>query len=172
MGAPKGNRNAVGHGRPPKHYTDEQLEELGQKLVDWTKSEEFKKAVHICEFYLNHTDINPIMWKMICTRDCFRAYYNIAQKRMAIQILKNKDMHHSFVHRYLCFYDRDLHEFEEETKDREAARKKEEQDRFQNLTEHMEKLTQFFSKNLSENQKTPLGIETSSDKEDLESRSA
>ena len=123
MGAPIGNQNGKGHGRPPTYQSKEEAIQLGKDLVEWIKSEEFKKAVHLSDFYLYKKDLGPKEWEAIIKRDYFRCYYEKALIAMSTQIMKNRDLAQSYGGRFLAMYEKDLHRFEEENRDRESARR-------------------------------------------------
>jgi len=119
--APKGNKNAVGNGRPPKEgYTDGELILLGTELLAWMKAcDEDKKCdvVHLSEWYSEIKDICPKYWKdSICKRPCFSAYYEKAMKWMGKRILKNKKLAPSYGNRFLPIYFREINESEWESR--------------------------------------------------------
>ena len=146
MGAPLGNKHGVGHGRPPEPHnlTKEQLHELGRELLDWAHSEEFKDAVHLDEFAIIKKKLTWKQWKAIFQRDSFREYYETAQKMMSFNLLRNKDMHDAMGNRYLCFYDRQLRDFEKEVKKEDVEIKLKDPSQFANLGVELARMNDFF----------------------------
>lgn len=117
MGAPPGNQNAVGSGRPPnKGFSDIEVISLGKELVQWVKTNLYNpKIVHINQFYIVEKDITPSQWKSLCNdRDCFLPYYEQARVLMATKIMTNKSLSESYGNRYLDMYDHNLRAHERE----------------------------------------------------------
>lgn len=119
--APKGNKNGVGHGRPPKEgYSEQEVIALGEELLAWMRACDANKdcdVVHLSEFYCEIKDIVPSYWdKCITKRACFSGYYEKALRWMGKRLLKNKNLPTSYGNRFLPIYYKEVHdiEFEQE----------------------------------------------------------
>ena len=114
--APKGNKYAVGHGRPPNPgFSDEEIVKLGEELLQWCKdNEENEKIVHLSQFYLKVKDIGPTQWDNLSERACFHGYYEKAINWMAAKVMTNKRLSESYGNRYISMYDKKLHKHEKE----------------------------------------------------------
>ena len=80
-GAPKGNQNAVGYGRPPnKGYSDEELILLGNEMLVWMEKNDKadSEIVHLSEWYRRVKKIPRNQWNSITQRGCFLDYYEQA----------------------------------------------------------------------------------------------
>lgn len=127
-GAPLGNKNAVGHGRPPT-FSDEKVIEMGEHLLTWMKETDKAEdwtVVHLSQWYSEKQGISSSQWKNLTDRDCFRSYWEKARDWMGKRIMQNPKLAPSYGNRFLAMYCKDLHTFEEAVKDREAERKKRE----------------------------------------------
>lgn len=131
-GAPLGNKNAVGHGRPPNPgFSDPELIQLGEDLLNWIKEEDEKKSdiVHLSEFYSEIKEIPYSQWASICQRPCFLRYYERARDWMGKRILKNKELPTAYGSRFLGIYFKDINQHEREQAehkiDYELAKKQE-----------------------------------------------
>ena len=117
MGAPLGNKSAVGHGRPPK-YSNEQVIQIGKDLLKWCDDQDKdpkSKIVHLSEFYVKEKDICRSDWWHICERDCFRAYYEKASDWMGKRIIKSDYIPVAYGSRFLSMYFADLRMHEKDT---------------------------------------------------------
>jgi len=118
MAAPKGNKNAVGHGRPPAPgFEDENVIKLGEELLDWMRACDADKkcdVVHLSEFYSEIKGIAPSQWDSLTHRSCFHCYYERAKKWMGKRIMKNKNLSPTYGSRFLGIYCKEVteHEFE------------------------------------------------------------
>jgi hypothetical protein len=122
--APKGNKNAVGHGRPPNEgYSDEELVKLGEELLQWMADCDANKhcdVVHLSEWYSEIKGIVPSYWEKCLTRRlCFSGYYDKAMKWMGKRLLKNKKLAPSYGNRFLGIYFKEIpaHEWEQKQKE-------------------------------------------------------
>ncbi len=118
MAAPKGNKNGVGHGRPPNEgFDDDSLAELGKELIAWTKEMDAKKQkiVHLSDWYAEIKEISRTQWDSIIRRDSFIGYYERASLWMGRRILKG-GIETSYGNRFLTIYFKELREHEREKK--------------------------------------------------------
>src|SRR5690348_12239054 len=101
----RGNKNGVGHGRPPNEgQSTEELIQLGKDLMQWMKEQDANpksNVVHLSEFYSEVKDLSPSQWDAIRKRDCFLQYYEKAIIWMGKRTLKNKDLSPSYGNRFL-----------------------------------------------------------------------
>ncbi len=116
-GAPKGNNNGVGYGRPPNPgYTNDEVIVLGEELITWMKKvdEEGFEVVHLSEWYSGVRGIPRTQWKSIIQRDCFLPYYERAIIWIGVKILKNKHLPTAYGSRFLGIYFSEVREYERE----------------------------------------------------------
>jgi hypothetical protein len=117
-GAPKGNQNAVGYGRPPNPgYSDEEVLRLGKELISWMiqcDKDPNCDIVHLSEWYSEIKNMPRSQWQAICVRACFLPYYERAKEWMGKRILKNKDLPTAYGSRFLGIYFSDIREHERE----------------------------------------------------------
>lgn len=122
MGAPKGNKNGVGHGRPPRvGFSNEEIIVLGKELLDWCKRCDVDKTevVHLSEWYSEIKEISYSYWRELGQRIEFAPYYERAMLWMGKRILKNKKLAQSYGNRFLGIYFKEIREMEWENKKRE-----------------------------------------------------
>lgn len=115
VGAPLGNQNAKGHGKPPNpNYTDDDLHRLGEEFVSWMKhiDRDGVAVVHLSEWYSEIKEIPRSQWQSICNRDCFRDYYDRARLWMGRKLLKNKDLPQAYGSRFIAVYFKEIAEHE------------------------------------------------------------
>jgi len=114
MPAPAGNKNAVGHGRPPNPgYSDEECIQLGEDLLIWMNDNlKAKDIVHMSQFYSQLKGIPRSQWESLCDRSCFHAYYERFRDWIGVKILLNKDMPSSYGNRFLPIYFKQVAEVE------------------------------------------------------------
>lgn len=127
MASPKGNKNAVGHGRPPhEDWPEEQVIALGEELKQWMKKADEEKRIvwHLSEFYSEYKDIARSRWNKITERNCFRDYYEKALSWMGRRTMQNKELPTAYGSRFLGIYNKDVTAHEEALKDAEYERKK------------------------------------------------
>ncbi len=113
-GAPIGNQNAVGHGRPSnKGYSDEELMTLGDEMLAWMDKvdEEGREVVHLSEWY-RKKKISRSQWNSITERGCFLDYYEQAVEWMGCKLLKNKNLPTPYGSRFLGIYFREVRSYE------------------------------------------------------------
>lgn len=106
-GAPLGNQNGVGYGRPPNcGFTNDELLALGEELLLWMgqMDEAAKEIVHLSEWYSEIRQIPRSQWKSIIQRDCFLPYYERALNWMGVRLLKNKSLPTAYGSRFLGIY--------------------------------------------------------------------
>jgi hypothetical protein len=119
MAPAKGNKHAVGYGRPPNPgFADEDLLKLGEELMQWMKMQDDdprSDVVHLSEWYSEIKNISPTQWESICIRKCFNGYYDKARIWMGKRLLKNKDLHQSYGNRFLNIYFKDVKKEERES---------------------------------------------------------
>lgn len=130
-------------GRPPLVIPDEELDSLGEDLLAWLDDEGCESAF-FQDWFFDIKGYSRTDWKGLIKREGFRPYYEIARQKMASNMMKS-DLDKGYVHRYLGKYDDELHEFEEEVKDRDSARKSKENGNFINFPENLAKMQDFFS---------------------------
>ena len=129
-GAPKGNKNAVGYGRPPNPgYTNEDLVVLGEELLQWlrvcdepslTSTGDLKpQVVHLSEWYSQIKGMTRTQWNSLSSRECFRDYYDRAREWMGVKLLRNKDVPQTYGGRFIGIYFKEVKE-----EDREIAHDK------------------------------------------------
>lgn len=111
-------------GRPRIIYPqDDELEALGQEMVDWVKNT--PDALHLSEWYTCVKRIIYKDWKAIIQRDLFLPYYEEALRLMGKKYLqKNSEVEPNIKNRWQRVYFGDLRESEDADLDAEAARKK------------------------------------------------
>lgn len=123
--APKGNKNGVGHGRPPEPgYSNPEVIRLGEKLLAWMKKvdDEQIPVVHLSQWYSRIQNIPKSQWRSIRLRPCFLPYYEKAIEWMGTKILENKELPTAYGSRFLGIYFKDIREHEEEIKEEEMQR--------------------------------------------------
>lgn len=114
-GAPLGNQNGVGHGRPPNEgFSNEELVSLGEDLLAWMRNADEEKAeiVHLSEWYSVLKGIRRSQWKSIIQRDCFLPYYERALDWLGVRLLKNKNLPIAYGHRFLAIYFSEIRDHE------------------------------------------------------------
>lgn len=116
MGAPLGNQNGVGHGRPPnKGYSKEEVIALGEEFLKWMRDQDAdpkSDVVHLSEWYSEIKQIPCSQWESIIVRDCFIGYYERAKKWMGKRTLKNKDLPPSYGNRFIGIYFKEVRDHE------------------------------------------------------------
>lgn len=117
MPAPKGNKNASGKskGAPPKHFSDEQVIEMGKDLIKWLiKNETNDSIVHLSQWYVKEKDMDRDQFDALRHRVEFLHYYKKALDLMGNKILLNKELPTAYGSRYVASYHRDLRLHEKE----------------------------------------------------------
>ena len=133
-------------GRPPKLFSNEQVHALGEDLINWITNEGKGNIQFVRWYFIKHNMLKGD-WKELKQRESFRPYHELAISLMAENVALNEDIPQSYGNRYLCYYDKDLHEFEEENRDRESQRRRvEKQDDGSEAVKKLEVLGEFFSK--------------------------
>jgi len=119
MAFEKGNKLAVGHGRPPNPgFSDEEVIALGEELMRWCEEQdnnEKSDVVHLSEWYSEIKKIAPSQFESLRGRPCFVDYYERAIKWMGKRILKNTKMPSAYGSRFLGIYFREVKEHEMDT---------------------------------------------------------
>ena len=110
----RGNKLAVGKGRPPVVFTDEEVHELGQELTIWVR--ETDQIFHLSEFWGIHKMMMKGDWDALRGRSGFFPYYKDAIELMVLKTMKNKDLSTSYGNRFLAMYSQELREFEREVR--------------------------------------------------------
>lgn len=117
-GAPKGNKNAVGYGRPPEAYQDEDLLQLGKDMRAWMKEKDEKNepVAFLSEFYCLKEHIPRGTWQSLIERSCFAPYYDEAKQWLSSRIIRLNQIKESYGNRILTMYSTDLdnHEWEKQ----------------------------------------------------------
>lgn len=118
-GAPKGNKNGVGHGCPPNEgFADTDLVRLGQELLKWIKLQDSpdskRKIVHLSQWYSEVKDISYSQWKSLIQRDSFIPYYEKAKSWIGTKILENEKFPTSYGNRFLSIYFKEIRDSERE----------------------------------------------------------
>lgn len=111
-------------GRNPETFSNEEVHKLGESLLVWLNGAGKGNIQFVRWYFLEHS-MTKDDWKNLKKRIEFRPYYELALNFITENIILNKDIAQSYGNRYLCYYDKDLLEFEEELKDRDAQRGKE-----------------------------------------------
>ena len=119
FGAPIGNKNAVGHGRPPNPgYSDAEVIQLGEEMLQWIRDCDNNPkcdVVHLSEFYSEIKGIAYSQWKsLINDRSCFLPYYEKAKEWMGKRILKNTNLPTAYGSRFLNIYFKEIRDTERE----------------------------------------------------------
>jgi hypothetical protein len=126
MAPAKGNKHAVGHGRPHiEGWDNDAVIALGEELLKWMKECDegvHDMPVHLSDFYFDIKDMFIHEWKCILQRECFLPYYEKAKLWLSKKILLNKDIQQSYGNRFIGMYNRELHDYEEAKADRQAER--------------------------------------------------
>lgn len=135
----------VKRGRPPILYEREELPPLGEDLLEWVDTDG-KESLMFVEWYHNKHGMFLQDWKELIQRPDFRPYYDIARRKLASNVVKNKDIPQSYGNRYLGMYDRDVHDYEQEVRELEAALKDKKSSDFGELAENLQKMGDFFEK--------------------------
>lgn len=115
MAPPFGNKFALGKGRPPTHYTDEEAIELGEQFLQWMADQDANPdsdVVHLSEWYSEVIGITPAMFQNLTRRECFRSYYERARQWMGKRLMKNKNLQSSYGNRFLGVYFSEIKEHE------------------------------------------------------------
>ncbi len=110
-----GNKHAVGYGRPPVHYTDEQAIELGEKYLKWMRDEDNNpesNIVHLSEWYSEVIGMTPSIYKDLTRRECFAPYHEKAREWMGKRLMKNTKLQSSYGNRFLGIYFSEIKEHE------------------------------------------------------------
>jgi hypothetical protein len=116
-GAPLGNKNGIGYGRPANPgYSNDELIILGNELVDWMEKVDARglEVVHLSEWYSGIKGIPRAQWKSIIQRDCFLPYYERAISWIGVKILKSKQLPTAYGSRFLGIYFSEIREHERE----------------------------------------------------------
>ncbi len=117
MAAPRGNKNAVGKGRPPKEgFSEAEVIALGEEMFKWMDECDLKKTqvVHLSEWYSHIKYIRPCEWDALQKRSCFLPYYERAIKWMGNRLLKNTKLPPVYGSRFLGIYFKDVREHEKQ----------------------------------------------------------
>jgi len=114
-GPPKGNQNAVGHGRPPTPgFDDESCIKLGKELLAWIEEVEKmpddkkNRIIHLSQWYSEIKEITRTQWESIIIRDCFKGYYERAQMWMGTRMMLNPDLPTAYGCRFQKIYFKDV----------------------------------------------------------------
>ena len=114
--APKGNKNGVGHGRPPNPgFEDKDLIRIGEAMLKWLDEPNEKgkpRKVHLSQFYIDVENIAPSQWDSLCHRACFLPYYEKAKKKMGTILLNNDKLPTAYGSRFLGIYFDEVKEHE------------------------------------------------------------
>lgn len=114
MAAPKGNKYAVGsknNGAPrTTSPSDEELEILGQEMIDWVKANE---PIHLSQWYSMIKKMTYEQWKAIIQIKVFLPYYQEALQRVGMKYLDGT-INPSIAQRWQRVYFKDLKEEENE----------------------------------------------------------
>jgi hypothetical protein len=132
-------------GRPPKLFTSEELPSLGEDLLHWVYNEGKENLMFVDWYFVKH-GMTLQDWKELTQRPGFREHYEIARRKLAENVVKNKDIPQSYGNRYLGLYDRDVHDYEKEVKTEEAAIKNKEANDFKELAENLQKMGSFLDR--------------------------
>jgi len=119
IGAPLGNKNAVGHGRPPNPgYSDEEIIQIGKDMLEWIKTVDSSKTkqriVHLSQFYSELKGIPKTQWNHIVERFCFRCYYDQAKDWIGKKIMLDAQLPTAYGSRFLGIYFKEVTDHEEE----------------------------------------------------------
>lgn len=118
MAPAKGNKFAVGHGRPANEgYDDAALKQLGEELLAWMRDADEKQLpiVHLSQWWSKIKKIKRSQWESIIKRECFLGYYDEAILWMGCRILLGAT-ETAYGSRFLAVYFSDLRSHEREKK--------------------------------------------------------
>lgn len=112
-GAPYRNTYAVGYGRPPKYFNEQEVHELGRNLLAWMKDcdKRKEKIVHLSSWYYEHEELTPSEWGALQERPSFSEYYKRAITWVGVRLLKS-DIPAAYVSRFLGIYFKEVREYE------------------------------------------------------------
>lgn len=131
MPAPKGNKNAVGHGcgRPRTVCPDDdELVVLGEELIKWCFEEPVAKKMHITQWWSGEKFIVSNVWDQMRKQVIFRHYYEFALRVLAIKYIDGT-INPAIAQRFLRLYFGDLRANDDELlKLKASLAKKQEQD--------------------------------------------
>lgn len=102
-------------GRPPTKYTDKELIDLGERLLEWMvdcDDDPKINVVHLSEFYCKLEGYGWKEWEGICARSRFQGYYNKARAWILERTLKNQKLPTAYGSRFLGIYSPELREHE------------------------------------------------------------
>ena len=104
-------------GRPPIHFTDEELHVLGEEMLLWMKEHKLDPLfVHLSNWYSEIKEIPRSSWHAIRQRNVFLQYYERAMEFMESKTMINEKLSTAYGSRYLGLYSKDLREHERELK--------------------------------------------------------
>lgn len=115
MAPPKGNKFARGHGRPPEHYTDEEVVLLGERFIQWMEDQDNdpkSDVVHLSEWYSEVIGMAPSQYQNLTRRACFSFYHERACRWMGKRLMKSKHLQASYGNRFLAIYFGEIKEHE------------------------------------------------------------
>lgn len=104
---------AVGYGRPPRYFTEEEVHELGRKLLAWMHDCDKKKEkiVHLSSWYYEHEELTPKEWGALQERPSFSDYYKRALTWVGVRLIKS-DIPAAYVSRFLGIYFKEVRDYE------------------------------------------------------------
>lgn len=114
-GAPKGNKNGVGHGKPANPgFDNESCIKLGKELLAWIEEVDAmpdnkkNRIIHLSQWFSEIKAITRTQWESIINRDCFRGYYERAQMWMGTRMMLNPDLPTAYGCRFQKIYFKDV----------------------------------------------------------------
>lgn len=112
----RGNTYGVGKGRPPIDFTDEEVKELGEDLINFlkTRKEQGKPVMHYTEWYFEYKNLLFRDWDYLRNRKGFAQYYEMARDYMAYMTISNKELPVAYGSRFLALYSSDLRKHEQD----------------------------------------------------------
>jgi hypothetical protein len=102
--------------RTPIYESDEELIELGERLLKWIKDTwKDEKVVHLSQFYIPEGYCRS-EWRNIKQRQKFLPYYEKCLDMMGSKLLTNSKLPQSYGNRFLPVYFQEIREIEREIK--------------------------------------------------------
>jgi hypothetical protein len=119
----KGNKLAVGHGRPK--LPPEVVSKISKDLIEWSESPE---SMHFAEFATKNGRAANWLYHLVPRHPEIKEAFEIARSNLLIHYLRNGlkgKWNQSIVHRYLGYFDEKLTEYEDEREEKKRRTDKE-----------------------------------------------
>lgn len=125
MGAPFGNKNALGHGKGRPRTVcpeDDDLIILGEEMIEWVST---NNCVHLSEWWCIEKMILEKVWEQMTDKVVFQPYYKKALKMIGCKYLReDTGIEPRIKDRWLRIYFKDLRKQEDDDKDADMLRQK------------------------------------------------